>query len=167
MKIKTADFIRSWKWHITNTFRDEELMKTFTWVFKPNNKSRQLTTCTVDLSVTYGIMSLVSHCSVFSAGILFRIHSANSVAKLILYSYNFETTTMRPLVIATLVGCVKWPLILRPTVATKMLAAWSSVCGFSIRNICHHHFKYAADCRNRRHSNYAIWDECGEDRLLY
>lgn len=135
--------------------------------WRPSHESPQLTTCAVDLSLTYGIMSLVSQCSVFLAGILFRMHSTNGVAKLILNSYNFETTTMRPLVIATLVSCVKWPLIPRPTVATKMLAAWSSVCGFSIRNICHHHFKYAAHCRNRRHSNYAIWNECGEDRLLY
>lgn len=113
--------------------------------------------------MTYGLASPVAHCSVFLAGIIFWISSTNSVSRLIIYPYNSETTTVWLLVISR---CVKWPLILRPTAATKMLAAWSSMCGFSIRNICHCHFKNAADCRNQRHSNYAIWNECGEDCLL-
>lgn len=110
------------------------------------------TTCTVESSVTCWLASPDALCSVFLAGILFRIHSTNSVFNLVLYSYNFAATTMRPLVIATLASCATRPLILRPTAATEMLAARSSMCGFSIRNICHRHFKIAADYRNQRHS---------------
>lgn len=127
--------------------------------------SSTLTICT-DLSVTYWLTSPVALCSVFLAGISFWIHSTNSVVSLILYAYNFEATTMRPLVIATLASCVKWPLIHGPTAATKLLAVRSSMCGFNIRNMCHRHFKNAADCRNQQHSSCAIWNECGEDCLL-
>ncbi len=144
-------------------------MKTSGWVFKSSSKSTWLTTCTVDLSVMYWLTDVlpVAHYSVFLAGILFQIHSTNSVFSLILYSYNFEATTMRPLVIATLASCVKRPLILRPTAATKMLAVRSSMCGFSIRNICHHHFKTAADYRSQRHSTMQFWMNAVRTVFLY
>lgn len=83
---------------------------------------------------------------------IFRIHSTNSVFNLILYSYNFETTTMQPLVIATLASCVKRPPI--PETSNKDVGSVAQcMCGFSIRNICHRHFKIAADYGNQRRSS--------------
>lgn len=38
-------------------------------------------------------------------------------------------------------------------VAATVLAERSSLCGFSIRNICHSHFKSAVDYSNQRHSS--------------
>ena len=138
-------------------FSDEEVMKTFR--MRLQTKQPSLATRLWRIDVT----SPVAHGSVFLAGILFPIHSVNSVFNLILYSYNFAATTVRLLVIAARASCVKPPpLILRPSAATKIVG----MCGFSIRNICHGHSKTAADYRKPATLNCAIWRECGEDCLF-
>lgn len=118
-------------------------------------QSRLSLQTTIPLSSSLGITLPVTH--FLSSALLL-----NPFYKSCFNTYTVQFWSNRSAAaIATLASCVKWPLIVRPT---KMLAVLSSLCGFSIRNICYcRHFKNAANRINQQHLNDAIWNECGEE----